>query len=115
MDFDNMIEILYEKCFYMVRVSNRMIHNFWVPFFIFNVALFLFYLMPSKIKLVKYELFLSFSLQKTNNAQNGTQLYFDHKVENQGFLKTCQPFTYRRPPPEGLGFPPPNFESSPSP
>ena len=94
MDFDNMIEILFEKCIYMVNVPNRMTDKFWVPFFIFDVALFQFYFMPSKIKLVKYELFPFLLISNTNGTQNGNQFYFDHTVQNQGFSKTCQPSTY---------------------
>merc|ERR1712035_273206 len=80
----------------MVNVSNCMTEKFWVPFMISDVALFLFYLKPSKIKLVKYELFPFLLILNTNGTQNDTQLYFDHTVQNQGFSKTClcQPSTY---------------------
>ena len=64
----------------MVNVSNHMTETFWVPFIISDVTLFLFYLKPSKIKLVKYELFPFLLISNTNGTQNGAQLYFDHTV-----------------------------------
>ena len=60
-----MIEILFEKCIYMVNVSNRMTKTFWVTFIIFDVALLLFYLKAQAFKnqTRTMSFFLSFSFQ----------------------------------------------------